>query len=85
MRFTLRVGVSDEFLRADPSMARALARTALSDQAERLRGPRGGRYVAVTPLSAFFEGQRGNDWMRYEWSVMASVDARYVRPGDKKP
>lgn len=48
-----------------------------------VRGPRGGRYVAVGARERFIT-ETGDDWMRNTVSIVdRSEDVKYVRPGSR--
>jgi hypothetical protein len=78
-RFVLRVYVSNELWRDDEPMARAMAHDLL-DKIHDLRGPRGGRYVAVGEPFDYRDGELRDDFMYNRRMVVAYVMGRYVRP-----
>lgn len=77
--FRLQVTVTDVMLREGIGV-REVVRDALMKQAADLRGPRGGRYIAVGEPHDFREGQTTEDFLRGTRTFTARVLARYVRP-----
>ena len=76
--FTVRVTVSERL--KGIGFPLHAERGALTEQTRHLRGPRGGRYVAVGELFDFRDGQTDEDWMRNTRTFTARVRGRYVRP-----
>jgi len=78
--FRLQVTVSDDAMTREDIGVREFVRDALLTKAADLRGPRGGRYVAVGEPYDFREDQTSEDFMRNTRTFTARVIARYVRP-----
>jgi len=78
--FQVRLQASRELLAHHPE-ARAIIRDDLIEAAKAdLRGPRGGRYVAVGEPYGFDDAQTDEDFMRNTHTFIARVRGRYVRP-----
>jgi hypothetical protein len=78
--FRLQVTVSDDAMSREDIGVRELVRDALLAKAADLRGPRGGRYVAVGEPYDFREGETAEDFIHGTRTFTARVLARYVRP-----
>jgi hypothetical protein len=75
----LQVTVSGELLREGIGV-REVVRDGLLEQAADLRGPRGGRYIAIGEPYDFREGQIHDDFIHGSRTFTARVLALYVRP-----
>jgi len=77
--FLLSVEASTELLVQASGDPREYIRDLLREQAKKLCGPRGGRYVAVNEPYDFRESPTDN-FIRHTHTFTARVTGRYVRP-----
>lgn len=85
--FILRYEIGNQFYRADKRYATDLAHSVLrllSDETP-LRGPRGGRYMAVGNPYDYQDGEDGDAFIRNVRVFVAKQRARYVRPHVRVP
>lgn len=76
--FKVAVSVSNLL---DPSARESYAREAIAEAVrDGLRGPRGGRYVAINEPHDFRSGQTDADFMANTTTIGARVTGQYVRP-----